>query len=88
MLFNIFINDLVDGAECILSKFTDHPKLDTSEGHAAIQMDLNSLENWTEWNLMKLSKRKYTGLHLGRNTPGTRDCGDQTAGKQRSTFVS
>ncbi|PKU45938.1 rna-directed dna polymerase from mobile element jockey-like [Limosa lapponica baueri] len=52
MLFNIFINDLNDGTESILTKFAD----DTSEGRA-IQRDLDRLEKWTSKDSMKFNKQ-------------------------------
>ncbi|GAB0186588.1 mitochondrial enolase superfamily member 1 [Grus japonensis] len=70
ILFNIFINDQDDAAECIPSKFADDTKLggmaDTPEGHAAIQRDLNKLKKWADRNLMKF-KEKSKVLYLERN---------------------
>lgn len=59
ILINIFLNDL-DEADCILRKFADYAKLeglvDTSEGCATIQRDLNRLEKWTDRYLVKFNK--------------------------------
>ncbi|KAK4826656.1 hypothetical protein QYF61_010641 [Mycteria americana] len=73
ILFNIFLNDLDDGAECSLSKFADDINqggvADMPVGHAAIQRDLDRLEKGVDRNFMKLSKGKCKVLHLGRNIP-------------------
>ncbi|KAK4807114.1 hypothetical protein QYF61_018455 [Mycteria americana] len=73
ILLKVFINELDDGAQCTLSKFSDNTKVggvaDTPEGGAAIQRDLDRLEKWANRNLMKFNKGKCQVLHLGRNNP-------------------
>lgn len=43
--------------------------VDSLEGHAAIQKDLDRLEKWAHRNLRQLNKRKCQILNQGRNKP-------------------
>ncbi|PKU47314.1 rna-directed dna polymerase from mobile element jockey-like [Limosa lapponica baueri] len=73
-VFNVFISDLDDGIGCTLTKFADDTKLsgkvDTLEGSATLQEDLDRLEEWTNKNLMKFNKDKCKVLHLGKHNLG------------------
>lgn len=60
--FHISVNDLDNGPEYTLSKFSDDTKLrggtDAPDSWAAIQRDLGELEKWVDRNLMKINKSK------------------------------
>lgn len=62
MLFKTFINNLEEGLEGILSKFTDDTNLreaaESLRGRETLQTDLNKSEGWAITNHMKLSKGK------------------------------
>lgn len=60
-------------AEYTLHKFADATKLgevgDTQEGRAAIHMDLNRLDKWSDRSLMKFNKGKGNVGHPEKNCP-------------------
>jgi len=68
VLFQNFVGDMDSGTECIFSKFADNTKLcgavDMLEGRDAVQRDIDRLEKWAHWNLMK-----WKLLHLGWGNP-------------------
>ena len=70
-MFTIFINDVDERIESILSKFADYTKLggvaDAPEGCATIQQDLDRLESWAGRNLIKCNKSKCRVLHMGKS---------------------
>lgn len=66
-LFKLFINNLDDGAECTLSKFTEGTKLggvaNSPKSHAVIQQDPDRLSDKS----LSVQQGKLEVLHLVRN---------------------
>ena len=80
--FNICIDDLDEGTECTMRKFTDDTKLgvrvDLMKGRRSLQRDLDRLDPGSKSN-------KYLFLHLGHNNPcSTTGCGQ--SGWQKGTW--
>ena len=69
----LFSNDLEKVMDCMFMKFPDDTKLegaiDTREGRAAIQRDLDRLEEWVNRNPTKFYRNKCNILCLGGKNP-------------------
>ncbi|PKU47985.1 rna-directed dna polymerase from mobile element jockey-like [Limosa lapponica baueri] len=78
-LFNTFISDLDDRIKCILMKFADDTKLcgevDSLEGRATLQEDLDRQVEWAKKNLMKSNNDKCKVLHLRKKSRSTTQTG-------------
>ena len=71
VLFNIFINDLDAGVECIIRIFVDNTKLggavDSCKRQQALQRHLDRLEHWAMISGMKFNMTKCQILHPGQS---------------------
>ncbi|PKU43587.1 reverse hypothetical protein [Limosa lapponica baueri] len=83
MLFNAIISDLDDGIKCTSADDTKlSGEVDTLEGRATLQEDLDRLEEWANKNLMKVKKDKCKVLHLGKQSRSAAHTGTYEAGEQ------
>lgn len=75
ILFNLFITDLGEREECSLSRFENGIKfggaVDTPEGCAAVQGDLDKMEKQVNTDLMKFNNWKCKILQRGEKKTRT-----------------
>jgi len=73
VLLDIYINDIQYGIKRSLSIFADDTKtmqtVDTIEGTASIDSDLERIEEWSIKNGMKFNVDKCCVMHCGRKNP-------------------
>ena len=73
ILFTLFINDLPNGIQSLISLFADdskiHLPLVTEDSTNQLQADLEVLEVWSKAMQMRFNPKKYKVMHLGRTNP-------------------
>lgn len=73
ILFTLFVNDLPQKINSIISMFADDTKLylplTSDNSHAELVADLNYLQMWAEQMQMKFHPSKCKVMHMGKNNP-------------------
>eukprot|EP00061_Rhincodon_typus_P002278 g17064.t1 len=71
LLFVIYINDLDENVQSMISKFADDTKIvrimDSEEGYQKLQQDLDQLGKWAEKVQMEFKIDKCELLHFGKS---------------------